>query len=178
MRRRNVVGIRQKLSESRKTGMVLGVLLFIGGTIAVAYQIRDFGPRRPTVPQFFYTVDDGTTTFAAAGDSLPPFDHEGKQAVRAYVYECSGKSFVGYLERFTPETRKLVMELDEVIKNAKPGDRPPANLRQVEGARRSGREVKRPGDASWVPVYSQQGAKITDVKCPPGMTGTPELVDP
>ena len=37
-----MVGIRQKLSESRKTGMVLGVLLVIGGTIAVAYH-RDFG---------------------------------------------------------------------------------------------------------------------------------------
>jgi hypothetical protein len=173
-----VVGIRQKLSESRKTGMVLGVLLVIGGTIAVAYQVRDFGPRRPTVPEFFYTVDDGKTTFAASGESLPPFDYKGKPAVRAYVYECSGQQFVAYLERYTPEARRLVRELEEAVKNAKPGDQPPANLRQVEGARRSGREVKRPGDAAWVPVYSKQGAAITDVKCPPGMTGTPELVDP
>ena len=51
--------------------------------------------------QAFYSDDDGATWFADAADRLPPFDHDGKPAFSAFVYECDGKPFVNHLERYT-----------------------------------------------------------------------------
>ena len=51
----------------------------------------------------------------------------------------------------------MLKELDEAVK---PGGEPPANLGQLTNARRTGREVKRPSDAKWVAVGSNEGAKI------------------
>ena len=172
------MGIRQKLAENRGLGVGVAILLLIGGAIVIGYQMRALGPPPSTTPQAFYTNDDGKTLFVAPSDSLPPFDHGGKPAVRAYVYKCSGQQFVGYLERYTDEAKRMVRELDEAVKNAKPGGQPPANLGQLVNARRFGREVKRPGDKNWVSVGSREGGRAIDVQCPPGIVGTPELVLP
>jgi hypothetical protein len=173
-----VVGIRQQLSENRAFRVGVVVLLLVGGALAIGYQLSTMGPTKPTAPTVFYTTDDGQTSFTASAELIPPFDHKGKPAVRAYIYQCSGKQFVAYLERFTDEARRMLKELDDVVKNAKPGDQPPANLPQLANARRFGREVKRPGDSKWVSIGSQEGGKIVAVQCPPGMTGTPEMVQP
>jgi hypothetical protein len=57
----------------------------------------------------YYTVDDGQTWFADAmpPEKLPPFTLDGKEAVRAHVYQYGdrGKPFVLYLEKYTPEAR-------------------------------------------------------------------------
>jgi hypothetical protein len=173
-----VIGIRQRLGESKSLGVGVAVLLLIGGALAVGYQLSAMGPPKARAPQIYYTIDEGKTLFTDSAELLPPFEHKGKPAVRACVYECSGKQFVGYLERFTDEAKRMIKELDDAVKNAKPGGHPPANLQQLANARRFGREVKRPGDSNWVSIGSKEGAHITTVHAPPGMTGTPELVQP
>src|SRR5439155_23406719 len=47
-----------------------------------------------------FSDDDGKTYFADDVYKAYPFDHNGKQAYRAYVYRAgSGTPFVGYLGR-------------------------------------------------------------------------------
>ncbi len=78
-------------------------------------------------------MDDGKTFFAASSDNIPPFDYDGQQAVLADVFQCDGKKFVGYMERFTPKYH------DEVVAHGLTPD-----------AMRFGRELKKPGDAKWI----------------------------
>lgn len=48
----------------------------------------------------FFSDDDGTTYFADDVYKAFPFDHDGKQAYRAYVFRCGSTGpFVGYLGR-------------------------------------------------------------------------------
>jgi hypothetical protein len=172
------MGIRQAIQENRQVGIVVTVVLLAVGGIAIFYQVRGLGSPRPIVPEYYFTTDDGQTLFAESAERVPPFDRGGKQAVRAYVFKCSGKQFVGYLERYTEETRRLMMQADEAVKNARPGERPPPIIAQAASAARAGREVKRPGDASWVLAYSSEGTKVTGMQCPPGQSGEPEPVAP
>jgi hypothetical protein len=172
------MGIRQALQDNKRLGTVAVLVLFIVAVGSLVYQVLANRTSGPTVPQYFYTTDEGKNWFTGPATLMPPFDHGGKQAVRAWVYECSGKQFVAYLERFTEEARRLGAQADEANRNAKKGDEPPPILWQAASARRTGREVKRPGDKDWVSVYSKEGAKITDVQCPPGMSGTPQAVTP
>src|SRR5687768_16389120 len=56
--------------------------------------------------QLFYSTDDGKTWFPDDAAKIPPFKKDGKDAVRAVVYKCDGKTFVNHLERYTPEAQK------------------------------------------------------------------------
>ena len=58
--------------------------------------------------QVFFTDDDGKTWFPDDAKRVPPFDRNGKPAVRAHVYKCGGKTFVNHMERYTPEAKKKV----------------------------------------------------------------------
>ncbi len=145
------------------TTFVGGCLLLCGG--GVAYQM--FGGHstvRLTAPEHYYSADDGKTFFTAPGDSVAPFDYHGQTAVRAYVFNCgSGTPFVGYLERYTPESR--VLELG-----------PQRGSIALEA---NGREVKRPGDATWVSSKDRKAeAAVERMKCPAGSADLPVPIEP
>jgi len=115
----------------------------------------------------YFTDDDGATYFADEIIKAPPFDHNGKEAVRCYVFSCPGHGkFVGYLEKFTKEMQARIS-----ARLAVPVGPP---LDEIET--NSGRLLKKPGDAKWVAVQSQAGQAITNVKCPddPSALITPE----
>ena len=128
---------------------------------AVVMQVLGARQRIPTsLPKSFFTVDDGKTFFELGSENVAPFDHKGKQAVAAYVFECNGKRFVGYLERYTSEARQRI-----IAGKGTPKD-------QI-----SGRELKRPGDATWIKSSDLAGVtKVAAIKCADG--GTPEQVEP
>ena len=156
------MGVRQWLNERPSIAMALMgtlALIAIGAIVAQVMGSRKRFPSGP--PDYYFTVDDGKTYFAASSDNYPPFDYNGQTAVGAYVFECNGKRFVGYLERFTPEARALMVA-----------------GKGTTDTMRFGRELKRPGDTTWVksgdPVTEN---RITDVPSPDGQ-GTPELVMP
>jgi hypothetical protein len=153
--------VRQWLNEHPGVagGIVAAVVALAIGV--VVFQVLGARQKFPTrLPKAFYTVDDGKTFFEAGSENIAPFDHKGQQAVSAYVYECNGKRFVGYLERYTPAAKQKIAQ-----KTFTPQD-------QV-----SGRELKKPGDAAWVKSTEFAGvAKIVDVKCPDG--GVPEPIAP
>ncbi len=88
--------------------------------------------------QSFFTTDDGASYFAEDANKLTPFDHDGKEAVRAHVYALNGKKWVAYLERYTTKGRELMAAVEK-------GEIGPEKLQGVML-----KEVKKPGDTRWV----------------------------
>ena len=78
--------------------------------VYIVYSLRgESGGAGSAVAKAFFSDDDGQTYFTDAADKIPPFDHKGKQAVTAYVFRCNGgKPFVGYLEMYDPQTKKVM----------------------------------------------------------------------
>jgi hypothetical protein len=114
------------------------------------------------LPDSYYSNDDGKTFFAAASENVPPFDRDGKPAVQAYVFQCCGKKFVGFLDRYNAEAHKL-----KVSGKA---------TRETE---MYGHELKKPGSSTWVKGHDLAVAgKVMDVQCPHGKGATPEQVEP
>ena len=140
----------------------LGALLLAG--LAVAF-LPAGGAGRAAGAKAFYTVDDGKTWFAADAGKIAPFEQDGRQAVRTYVYRCAdGTEFVNHLEQFKPEAKRA-------LEAARPGadgqSRP--NKAAVQAAYTGGRQVKRPGETKWVGAGNfQAAARVTAVRCPDG----------
>ena|ERR1700722_8459144 len=156
------MGIRQWMDERPKLAITIGCVVVVAAIVAVVVEIMANRRGYPTaVLQAYFTSDDGQTYFADRSDRIPPFDHNGQPAVRAYVYKCGDKIFVGYMERFTTEAHDAIV-----------GGKPVINYL------RYGRELKRPGDAKWVKSGDlATESKISEVPCPDGH-GTPDIVDP
>jgi hypothetical protein len=174
------VGIRETLNRnpSIATGVTLAVVV-----IAVAFIVySQVGLSTPKPPsKAYFTIDDGATTFVDDIRKLPPFDYNGKQAVRVRMFKCGGEPFVGYLERYTADAKKQL----ERIRNDPPaaggasGGRPASEMADLAKTARMGMEVKKRGDAQWILMGDiQNSAKIMQVKCPDNATGTPEVVTP
>ena len=114
-------------------------------------------------PDSYFTADDGRTWFAGSSTSYPPFDHDGHTAVRAYVFQCGGKQFVGYMERYSSKAKA---SLD-------------AGGQLSPWMARFGRELKRPGDPGWTPVKDEATeSRIANIKCPDGGSGVPDEIEP
>jgi hypothetical protein len=153
------------------------VVALAAGAVAFAvFQMLDLraAPDIAGAPErAFFTVDDGKTWFVDDASQLAPFQHNGKEAVRAYVVECNGKKFVNHLERYTADGKQATIRLREVVKKSPP----PGAL--VAAAQQRGREVKRPGDAKWTPTSNVAAAEaITTPKCPQGASGEATIVFP
>jgi hypothetical protein len=156
-----MMGVREWMDKHRTVTMVAGAVFVLLAIGAIALQVmaqRKTFPAAP--PDSYFSVDDGKTFFAASDGNIAPFDYQGQQAVRAYVFECDGTRFVGYLERYLPDVRQAILGGKKTIA----GDR-------------FGREVKRPGESKWTKSGGPDEAKICDVKCPKG-SGTPVAIEP
>jgi hypothetical protein len=101
------MGIREKLNENPAIAVVIAVVALSVCAFA-AYHFLG-GPSIPKVdpavvqasaPAYF-TTDDGATTFVDSGSNVAPFDHNGQQAVKAYVYMFNGRQVVAYLEKYS-----------------------------------------------------------------------------
>jgi hypothetical protein len=158
------VGIRETLNKNPAitTGATAAIILLAIGFII--YQITGGGS--PSVAtEGYYTIDDGKTWFSDDINKIPPFDKDGKQAVRAYVYECPGSDpFVSHLERYTPEGKKAL--------EAAQKSNDPNNPVVMEDVMATGLEVKKPltGDKGWVKQGAPAAGKIMELKCPDGKT--------
>lgn len=158
------MGLREWFNNHPKTsGAIVGVCV-LGCLGAVASQL--LGNRHATrsdLPNEFYTVDDGKTYFIANASNVPPFQYEGKTAVRAAVYVCGGQKFIAYLDRYTPEAQKILLAHKQV---------PP----WVE---ERGREMKKPGAEKWISAADSKAVmELIKVQPPAGVSGTPEPAEP
>lgn len=114
----------------------------------------------------FFTDDDGQTLFTADLMSVPPFDHNGREAVRAYVFTTDGGNtrFVAYLEKYAPQAKQAIEKFRaELLKN--PSQPPSAVALEQIG---QGTLVKKPGQGNWVSVKDYASfAKVVQIQVPP-----------
>jgi hypothetical protein len=152
------MSIREAIN--RRPGIVaaVAVLLLLTG-VGMAIAIRSGSSPRSAGERVWFSDDDGKTWFPGDVRALPPFDHNGKPAVRAVVFRCDThkKTFVAYLQRFTPEGQRMLRE-------ARSGNGPSSlNALQTHGV-----EVKSPGAATLVNANSPEGIKLRNPGCPEG----------
>jgi len=163
------MNLRERLTQNKLVGTTAaGALILIGITIIVL-QMRSNSSAPAAAPaQAFFSIDDGKTWFADDSSKLPPFEKDGKQAMLAHVYRCAdGTEFVNYLERFKPQAKQALDNLNNPPDPNRKG--PPSNLAAVQNAYTGGREVKRPGDVKWTDAGNfREAAQIMAVKCPKG----------
>ena len=137
--------------------------LVIAGVVATILSLR--GGSSGASSSAYFSDDDGKSFFADARTKRTPFDHGGKQAVRAIVYEAGGTRFVNYLQRDTPEGQRLLNGA------AKPAAAP--------GAGPALSEVKRPGEATWVGTDDMSKASaVMTLRLPASVTGPAVPVEP
>ncbi len=157
------MGIRETLNKNPglTTGATAGIIIL--ALVFIIYQING-GGTPGIATEAFYTIDDGKTWFADDVNKVPPFDKDGKQASRVYVYKCAdGKEFVSHLERYTAEGKKA-MEASMKADGGSPI--------LMEDVMMNGLEVKEPGtDAvkGWVKQSdAARAARIMELKCADG----------
>ena len=147
---------------------VCAVCLTVGGWIWFGRADASRGARRSAAPQMWYTIDDGKTWFADVANKVVPYDHQGKQAHRCFVWTCDGgkTKFVSHLERLSATGRRAFVGKDRIDP-----------LELVPGSE----EVKQPltgDDGGWMPGTSPQAQSLRIPQCPNGKGGTPEAVWP
>jgi hypothetical protein len=169
------VGVRQWLNQNSKfaIGAVVGAVIV---TVASAAAVIWWSGNRPDGAAHanlaFFSVDDGKTWFPEDLKQLPPFDKDGKQALRAYVFRCGdgGKPFVACLARYAPQTRKQLAALH--ARDGRPVD--PLILRQLE---LDGLEVKAPGQSAWLRRSNPRAEELIMPTCPDGSAAQPVMPD-
>jgi hypothetical protein len=158
-----MMGAREWLNRHPNVAIAGGIVVVLAAIGMIAGYVMASRHHYPAgAPESYFTIDDGQTWFSAPDDNVPPFDHSGVQAVKAYVFQCDGKKFVGYMERFTPQYHDLVL----------------AHGLTPEAVR-FGRELKKPGQGQWRPSGDLKAeASFTDIKNPTGGSDVPVEVEP
>lgn len=168
------MGVRESMNKSRRLTGVMAGLLIVGAGVAIFVQARDMssssGPGKA-----YFTTDDGQTLFVDDALKLPPFDHDGKPAYRAHVFECGGKRVVGYLSRYTAASMAALKEAKSYAGTGKP----PPNVGALAAIGTTGQEVKRPGAANkWVSqADATRATQVRVFRCSADGS-TPSEVDP
>lgn len=168
-----MAGVVESVRRNSKVGVIAGSSMIAVGVLAIAVQF--FGTR--TSARFrgadaFFSIDEGKTFFVDSASQIPPFEHGGQQAVRAYVYSYgNGKQYVAYLERYTPAGRAIMQQIEQQSQSRAPDGR-------LVARSATEREVKRPGEANWHNAEKDQAYAhaLLDPRAPDG--SIPDLVQP
>ena len=166
------MGIRETLNENPRltTGITAGIIVVVFALIFWSSGGSASPESGGMGSKVYFTEDDGKNYFAVDAKNIPPFQHDGKEAVRARVFKCGGKTWVNHLERYTPEGKKKAEDFYGSGKMSK-------DPTMLESIQRYGMEVKAPGDAAWVKLSDPKAIKIMEPKCPTG-AGDLEEVKP
>jgi hypothetical protein len=157
------MGIREALNK-RPYLALAGIPLVVGVVVMGVRSARNVEPGPITTG--FYSADDGKTFFSDDAQRIPPFDHHGNQAVRAHIFRGpDGKTFVGYLEKVTPEASLLIRKMQ-----LRKATDPPMPMNEMNTVL-AGHQFKRPGDKDWIGGTDAAGSsKVKDIT---GNDGTP-----
>ena len=168
--------VREALNKYPAAALGVIVLLLLITALAVSWSGSGSDENRIVLAtQAYYTTDDGHTWFADDINRVTPFDHQGATAVQAFVFECDGgEPFVGYLQRLREGAAQQIREIEEKATAA--GQEPDSY--EMQRIRATSAEVKRPGEADWVPLTSTAASDIMNVQCPDGEAGKPRAVRP
>jgi hypothetical protein len=99
------MGIRDTINRYPRAAAAFSSMTVAVVLVSIFLRSRPSGPPRRRA---FYTTDDGATLFVDDWEKVPPFDHDGQPAVRAFVFTCDdGKTqFVEYLEKYSDEVKQ------------------------------------------------------------------------
>jgi hypothetical protein len=127
-------------------------------------------PKQANLNLAYYSDDDGQSWFSDSNLLIPPFDHNGKQAVSAQVYTYAGgsKKFCAYLLKYTPSAK---VRLDEQVAESRQKNDSGASLTLFldNAFLQSGTQVKLPGPNNpWVTLSDPKSNAIVTVKSPDG----------
>jgi hypothetical protein len=162
------MGLRESINAKPRLSVTLAASIAI---VALAYTVWNvLGSASDGLSgEVYYTIDDGKTWFADAADKVPPFEIDGKPAVRARVYRCpEGQAFVGYMEKFSQEGKAALDGLRQRNEMANSG--------AVAAIYESEILVKKPGDAAWHGPRTPEGSKAVIVGCE--NSTIPEVIEP
>jgi hypothetical protein len=144
------MSVREAINNKKSVGVGVSALFLI---LAAAILIYSQMPaHRIKGDKTYFTDDDGQTWFLDSVFMTPPYDHDGKTAVRAmiYSYDHGNKTFCAYLFRYTTSAKK---RLDTAIAAAASQGKPPSSvdLFNDRELNLTGVEVKLPGPGhKWV----------------------------
>jgi hypothetical protein len=169
--------IRKYLNENPLVAGALTVGLLVVAILFAIFYFRSAAPPEPLTgkPDFtkgFYSDDDGQSFFVDAVGKVTPFTHNGKQAVRAYLFRCGSTTFVGLLGRGT-DAAKLRPDV-----NMLGGD---YKAITVTAAKPPVFEIKKPKGGAWTPVTTGANDpwhKELAVECPGGGSDIPMNIAP
>lgn len=166
------MGVREMIQEHPKV-LVAGVIVLTAAAIVGTFTSAKKSELNVEVRGgAWFSTDDGKTWFADDEKKLPPFDHNGKQAYRAYIYTCDGgkTKFVAFLSRFTPSARQQFEELRK--------SKMPPELGVIDRLMTNGMEVKKPNDAAWVTASHPSAVAIRKPTCAESGDKRPQAVLP
>lgn len=127
---------------------------------------------KPDLTKGFYSDDDGQSFFVDAIGRETPFKHGAKEAVRAYVFRCGSKTFVGLLGRNTPAAKShtdMKMLGGDYKEIATTAANPPIF------------EIKKPQGGNWTPINTKPNDpwhQQLAVQCPGGGSDFPQPIAP
>ena len=125
------------------------------------------------VGECFFSDDDGQHWFKDDRNKIPPW-RDSKDVYRAYVFDCDGTVFVGYLERLTSAGKEAAESyLGHHPSTGIPEKWEEINIEPVDI------EVKKPGEKNkWIARDDPKVDAVLKVKCPGGGKGEPKPVVP
>ena len=148
-----------QLKLSSYKGLAVAV---IAGVVAVGsvYWVVTSLRGRVEAPTFYFTNDDGQSFFTLRSPQIPPFDHEGREAVQAIVYEGSdGRPFVGCLFKYTTQGKEAMLRRKQGGWGSAAGGAVPMVTPDDE-------LYKRPGQEKWIPNSDPGATELMNVLDP------------
>jgi hypothetical protein len=177
------MGVRSAINNNSVIAVVI-VIVVAGAAVWTALSISS--PRSTGEGEAYFTADDGKTWFADKSTKVTPYTKDGKQVVRAHVYQCKGgKPFVAYLTKQNPNAPR---DSSAATANASASVQVPSNVQMPDSMSKGGTarvdfgmttvEFKRPGDAAWEMFGKMSDASKQKFRplCTDG--GTAETVSP
>ena len=154
------MGLRQTMNENPVvTSAVVGVITLAALAFLFKQACGSRGTGTGGEPKAFYTFDEGKTWFVDDAKHLPPYQKDGKTALRARVFKCGGKEMVLLLEQYPPDIKARI-------------DAGETGMIVAQGL-----EVRKVTDKKWASMQKNlmDYSKITTAKCPDGSVPEPVL---
>jgi hypothetical protein len=84
------MGLREALEKRKGVSIGVSAILVLAAIAIIFNETRSNQMTR--IDRAFYSDDDGQTYFVDEVDKLVPFDHNGKQAYRAYFLNAAAEN--------------------------------------------------------------------------------------
>jgi hypothetical protein len=161
--------------RGRAVKLALAAVLIVAAAALLFWRARGSGPGYAPGSRQFLTVDDGKTWFLDSSSETAPVVRDGITAYELVLITCDGgkTKWPGYLLRYTPAGKQLLVQVREQMK----AGRPPEMMPQLQMET----EIKRPGARDWVRM--SDAARYNSIiaaasKCPHGGAHETQVVTP